>query len=302
MWRLYSHSNISRGASPYVLLNIFRTWILPLFDYGSCIWIFLIFDGDVQLDKKPSRGYIKVFNKLDTLYMRCCKLILGVPTSSRNISVLVRLGFLPLRFHFVWRALVWYLKAYHGRASRVVQRQLFEFFEDDEIWFQSSFYNPAYRMLLFLRRVSCINFWGIPVDKVSEPIRDALFKVANNFWSNLDISPHVRVIHPIWQFKKFSRICHSRHTNAIFHSCALGRGRLQEFLFSCGTAPHPNCCLGCADRENTYHVFISCPQRKEKRNFLKKKFDDLSIAFNLTNLFTNEKIQIDVEKFIKEIF
>ena len=140
------------------------------------------------------------------------------------------------------------------------------------------------------------------MDKVSEPIRDALFKVANNFWSNLEVSPHVRIIHPIWMFKKFPRICHSRHTNAIFHSCALRRGRLQDYLFSCGATPHPNCSLGCEDRETTYHVFIECPRRKEKRKLLKKKFHEFSITFNLTNLFTNEKIQIDVEKFIKEIF
>ena len=82
----------------------------------------------------------------------------------------------------------------------------------------------------------------------------------------------------------------------------LGKGRLQEFLFSCGAAPHPNCSLGCNDRETTYHVFIKCSRREEKRKLLKKKFDDLNIIFNLTNIFTNEKIQIDVEKFIHEIF
>ena len=137
-------------------------------------------------------------------------------------------------------------------------------------------------MLLYLRGVSGLNFWGIPVDKVSEPIRDALSKVANNYWNNLDVSPHVRIMHPIWKFRKFSRICHSRYTNAIFHSCALGRSRLLDYSFSCGATPHPNCFLGYENQETTYHVFIECPGRKEKRKLLKKKFHELSITFNVS--------------------
>ena len=127
-------------------------------------------------------------------FVRCCKLILGVPKSSRSISVLVRLGLLPLRFHFVWRALVWYLKAYHGKASKVVQKQLLRFFDDDEIWFSSCFYIPTYRMLRFLQSVSGINFWGVNLDKVSDIIRDTLFKVANQTWIKSDASANVKII------------------------------------------------------------------------------------------------------------
>ena len=227
---------------------------------------------------------------------------MGVPKSSRSISVLVRLGLLPLRFHFVWRALVWYLKAYHGKASKVVQKQLLRFFDDDEIWFSSCFYNPAYRMLRFLQSVSSINFWGVNLDKVSDIIRDTLFKVANQTWIKSDASANVKIIHPEWKYKKFNRICHSRYTNAIFHSCALGRGRLNDFLFVCKAAPHPNCSLGCDDREDTLHVFISCDKRKEKRATLKEKFQKKKIEFNLKNIFNNDKTQLDVEKFIKELF
>ena len=58
MWRLYKHSNVKDGASPYVLLSIFKTWILPHFEYGACIWIFSIFDGTIDMDREPSSGYI----------------------------------------------------------------------------------------------------------------------------------------------------------------------------------------------------------------------------------------------------
>ena len=77
---------------------------------------------------------------------------------------------------------------------------------------------------------------------------------------------------------------------------------LQEFLFSCGAAPHPNCSLGFEDREDTYHVFISCDKRKDKRATLIKQFQEKKIEFNLKNIFKNDKTQLDVEKFIKELF
>lgn len=302
MWRLYNHGNISTGASPYVLLNIFRTWILPLFEYGSCLWIFIVFDRDVCLGKAPDRGYITVFNKLDSLYAKCCKLILGVPISSCNISVYVRLGILPLRFHLVWRALVWYLKASHGSASKVVQRQLFSYYENDEIWMRSCFYNPAFRILSYLGRHIDVSFWGVRIEKASMLIRESLFKEADIFWRSSETPAEIKSIHPKWIYFKFNRINHSRFTSSLFHSCVLGRAKFRGFLHKCGSAPAPVCRQGCPDLEDIHHVFFHCHKSKKKINELKKKFEEKKINFNLHCMFTSPEIQIDVEKFLYEFF
>lgn len=304
MWRLYNHSNISKGASPFILFNIFRIWLLPLFDYGSCLWIFMVFDGDVELDKKPARNYITAFSKLESLYVKCCKIILGVPTSSCSVCVLVRLGLLPLRFHYVWRALVWYLKAYNGSASVVVQRQLLSFYAEDEIWYKSCFYNHAYRMLSYLNSITGVNFWALNSKKASTLIRNALFSEANKFWSHFAVNKVIKVIHPEWKFFRFNRVSHSRLTSSFYHSCAVGRGKFNGFLHKINAAPLPNCRLGCGNDhiEDIRHVFFDCQMNKEKVDKLKKLFEEKKIDYNLQNIFCENRSQIDVEKFLYEFF
>ena len=304
MWRLYNHSNISKGASPYTLLSIFRIWLLPLFDYGSCLWIFLVFDGNVELGRKPSRKYITVFSKLESLYVKCCKLILGVPGNSCSVGVLVRLGVLPLRFHYAWRALVWYLKAYDGSASMIVQRQLNDFYRDDEIWYKSCFYNHAFRMLSYLSSVSGVNFWALNNNKkASRLIRDALFLVASNYWVNFEGNCVTKAIHPDWKSCKFNRVCHSRFTSSIYHSCAVGRGKFNGFLHKISASPSPFCRLGCTNiDEDLQHVFFDCVKNKEKIKKLKEKFIKKKFDYNLRNIFNEKKMQIDVERFLYNFF
>ena len=141
LWRIFNHSNYTNGSSPYTLLFIFRTWLLPIIDYGSCLWIFSVFDGTVTMNSRASRGYVTVFKKLSGLYARICKSILGVPSSTCTVAVYVRLGILPLRYHLSLRALVWYLRCYHGKASQVVQKQLFHLYSHDEDWMNTCFIN-----------------------------------------------------------------------------------------------------------------------------------------------------------------
>ena len=239
---------------------------------------------------------------MEPLYAKCHKLILGVPTSTCNISVFVRLGVLPLRFHLLRRALVWYLKAYHGEASKAVQDQLFSFYENDEIWMHSCFYNPSFRELCRLNSISDINLWSVKPMKASILIRDAFYSEVNNFWQNFQCPPDIKIIHPSWKFSRFNKFCHSRYTCSIFHSCALGRGKLYGFLYKCGSAPSPNCRLGCPDHEDIAHVFIKCTQNQDKINNLKEQFKKSKLIYNLETIFTNPKDQIDVQKYLYDYF
>jgi len=305
MWRLYNHGNISKGSSPFILLNIFRIWLLPLFDYGSCLWVFLVFDGNVEVDRKPSQKYRSAFSKLESLYVKCCKIILGVPSSSSSVGVLVRLGLLPLRFHYVWRALVWYLKAYNGSASMIVQRQLNDFYCDDEIWYKSCFYNHAFRKLSYLSSISGVNFWVLNNSKKSSKlIRDALFSEANIYWGSFPGNCVTKAIHPEWKFLRFNRVCHSRFTSSVYHSCAVGRGKFNGFLHKISASPSPFCRLGCGQNsvEDLQHVFFDCLKNKEKIDKLKEKFKEKKIDYNVQNLFSENKMQIDVERFLYEFF
>jgi len=113
-----------------------------------------------------------------------------------------------------------------------VQRQLFSFYDDDEVWFESCFYNHAFRMLSYLYRVTGVNFWELKSKKASMQIRDALFSEANKFWNSFPENTIIKTIHPTWKFSHFSRISHSRLTCSFYHSCAVGRGKFNGFYIS----------------------------------------------------------------------
>jgi len=207
-----------------------------------------------------------------------------------------------LRYHLAWRALVWYLRSYHRLASKVLKEQLFAFYDDDEIWNNCCFYNPAFRMLFSLRDHSPLSFWDVRIDKASKLVRDALFAEASGFWVTYKSCPTMHLVHPVWKGATLSKICHSRFSNSLFQRCILDRAKLNGFLYKISASSHPNCSLGCLEREDLNHVLFTCPKRLKKRKELKKKFKDLKIEFNLKNIFDHAKTQIYVEKFILDIF
>jgi len=172
--------------------------------------------------------------------------------------VYVRLGVLPLRCHLCLRALVWYLRGFHGKAGIVVQKQLFQMYADDEVWMNTCFYQPCYLMLRRLSAFSGVNFWEVPLYKVSNVIRDAMFSELTHFWSGDLTTTDTHLIHPIWRYFKFSRICHSRTSSVLFHKCVLGRAPFRHFLHRCSKHNSPLCRGGCNLEETLSHVFFHC--------------------------------------------
>ena len=114
-WRLHKHSNFRYGATPRTLHVIFLTWLSPLFDYGSCVWIFRMYRSSaLHYSCQPDRGYRAIYKKLNSLYMGFLRNVLSVPDSTSNLAVLVRLGVMPLNYMLAFRSAVWYLKLIKG--------------------------------------------------------------------------------------------------------------------------------------------------------------------------------------------
>ena len=193
---------------------------------------------------------------------------MGVPRSTCTVAVYVRLGILPLRYHLSLRTLVWYLRCYHGKASLVVQKQLFHLYSRDEDWMNTCFYQPSYLMLKRLSRLSGADFWSVPLHKVANSIRDSMFLELSIFWDSVESSDITHLIHPQWCHFKFSRKFHSRPSSVQYHSCVLGRAHFRSFLHRCGKTQSPNCRFGCNHVEDISHVFFVCPHFDSDR----KKF------------------------------
>ena len=135
----------------------------------------------------------------------------------------------------------------------------------------------------------------------SNVIRDAMFSELNYFWSR-DLTADTHLIHPIWNYFKFSRICHSRTSSVLFHKCALGRAPFRQFLHRCGKHASPMCRGGCMTKETLSHVFLQCKYFNDQRKELTKLCEEKNLEFNLINLFTIESLQLKVKKIILKCF
>lgn len=218
MWRLYKHSNTSDGDHSYVLIiniqnmdfTIFWIWMLGLdffqFSMAKYIW-----------EAKSSSGYVALFDRLPRLYYKCLKIVCGLSTSTCHISVCARLSILLLMYHLSLRSLVWYLTAYYWLARSVLRGQLFNFYQDDQIWRNTYFYTPSFHLLKRFGRFSKLCFWSAKIDKVSKIISDSMFEELSIFGENFNPESFVHTVHPKWNFFRLSQACHGRYSCNLYH-------------------------------------------------------------------------------------
>ena len=89
-WRLDKHKNFRYGASPRTLQVIFLTWFSPLFDYGSCVWIFRLYRSScLHYSCEVDHGYKTIFGNLNSLYIGYMRNILGVPDKTSHLAILL---------------------------------------------------------------------------------------------------------------------------------------------------------------------------------------------------------------------
>ena len=99
------------------------------------------------------------------------------------------------------------------------------------------------------------------IDDFSIALRDCIFDELTQRW---ELCPHARichVIHPRWEFLRWSRLIFSRQTISSYHQIAVGRGKFGDrFKYSKDKrSSNPNCKLGCSVISSVHHFFFDCP-------------------------------------------
>ena len=87
-----------------------------------------------------------------------------------------------------------------------------------------------------------------------------------------------------------------------YHSVAVGRGRFKSLLFKYGKTNSQSCRFCDIEDETENHIFFCCPVLSDCRKILHKACKSLDVEFNLKNLFTNPKLQRNVESYLYDIF
>ena len=273
-WRVFNHSNINTGVSPRTLEIIFSSWLFPVIEYGSVIWIFRI-KKHFHYSYPILSCYKKIFTLLEVLYNNIAKAIWGVDKSASNNATLVRLGWMPLDYRLAYRACIWYMKISLGLAGLALTNQYarLSHISNDEAWAKSGFYRPAHD---FIKRLDPSLLTLTSIDEFRSILRDCIFDELTQRWGNC---PHARICHAVGRGKFGDRFKYSKDKR----SC------------------NPNCKFGCSVISSVHHFFFDCSYCIDDILNLQDICARKRIAYDLKNLFTQPCLQIRVELFLKKI-
>ena len=304
-WRVTNHSNPAYGASPRTLEIIFSTWLFPIIEYGSPVWIFRL-KKFFHYDFPVVSPYITVWKKMNSFYMQMCKSILGVDFSTSDLAALVRMGWMPLDYAIGYRAIIWLVKIRLGKAGNSLLRQHERIFNplNDEVLGTSSYYKPAFdfasRLISYMP--DDIDFWKLNDIKLMKRLLfDAIYVELDTWWKKSDEALFCHEIHKSWKPIKWKRKCYSRRGSSLFHQVAVDRGKLNyRAKYSKNRFQSVNCRYGCNLMETPTHVFLYCPVAKRKLASLRSLCFDFGIDYSLETLFTDPRLQVDMERFLQD--
>ena len=300
-WRVFNHRSPVTGSSPKSLEIIFHSWLFPILEYGSPVWIFQI-KSCFHYSYPVLSCYADVFSRLTVLFHRLAKAILGVDKTTTNVATLVRLGWMPLDYWLAYRACIWYMKIRLGLAGVALKNQYAAFScrSNDDVWSRTCFYKPAHDLIVRLdpTLLDCID---LPTFRTR--LRDCIFDELTVFWQGC---PHARichVIHPSWSRVRWSRLIFSRRTCSLYHQIAVGRGKLgnRRIYSKFKRKGRAFCRHGCNCIETAEHVFLGCPFYKDDIRDLHTICKRRGINYDLKNLFTRSCLQSRVEMFLGKL-
>ena len=131
---------------------------------------------------------------------------------------------MPLDYRLAYRACIWYMKIRLGLAGVALTNQYawLSHISNDESWAKSGSYRLAHD---FIKRLDPSLLTLTSIDEFRSTLRDCIFDELTQRCGNC---PHARlchVIHPRWEFEKWSRLIFSRQTISSYHQIAVGRGK-----------------------------------------------------------------------------
>ena len=150
------------------------------------------------------------------------------------MSVLVRLGWLPLEFQLALNACCWYLRIVRGDAGVALKKLAGDLFTDTDCfwnpaWSRTIFFKPAHDLLHRLNGLLSddIDIFKLPISAAKVSIKEAMFLELGNSWNSYKFSAFSKIIHPEWIPRRLNRKMLCKRTNVCYHNFAVGRGLVE---------------------------------------------------------------------------
>ena len=252
--------------------------------YGCAVWIFKVFDS-FEVDDKPCRPYGGLWKKLESLYGKCARLVLGTNENSSYYANLVVIGWLPLRYVLMFDAMVWLHKIRNGdnECTELLER----IYDDDECWVTSVFFRPSYLCVKFFENLfnrdkdigQHVSFLTLSLDKFKECLLSAMVSKINNFWSNSSVAVHTRSLVKVWRLKNSENFVLSRNHQKFCTRLFFSQNDLNYFKYEKLNKGTDGKCRKCGIYDETpLHVLRDC----ERENFMEEYYVN-----GIENIFSN---------------
>jgi len=299
-FRFNDHACSKYGCNPCTLAVIFLLWVLPHLCYGSELWIFKI-KTKVHRSKRPRKKYEKAFMKMQQLYMKCARRILGARGNPSDDAVLVRLGWLPLDYLLMGRAILWVLKGRAGKAGPALSNLItrWDSSEKSRNGIGACVISPAMRAIERLQPyVADTNFLSASMKHCRTALRKAMFAELTEYWENATTGRFTYSLHPMWTNRKLPLSMHSKLSHSWYHSIALGMGPFNDRMKKIRVRGNSLCRYGCNENEDANHVFMKCDAVKSSRLKIRKICDHRNLKFDLKTILCEGAIHIEAERLI----
>jgi len=225
-WRVYNHTCRKTGSSARSTLLIYRTWILPIIDYGSATWIFRV-KPEIGLDKEPSNGYRTLWHQLNRIHIGLIKSCLGLNKPVFGLSALVISGMMPLDYHLAYRAATFYYKIQNRLAGTALTEQYHHFKADEETWKLTSFYQPCEHFIQQMNKHSEQDLLGMQsVTSFQTELKRCIYKDLTMFWQQTPHGKATRELRMEWNDLKQPVAIQSRRAETMYYQMLSGKDDL----------------------------------------------------------------------------
>ena len=308
-WKLRNDTHNLYSAT---LKNKFYAWVFPHFLNSAPLWIFQCFKV-IFCNSEPVYGYKTIYKKMNSLYIECGRLILGVSSKVDAFAVLCRLNWLPLNYVLATQSIFWLFRLKKIPNSKV-SRLFFALKDDlfyDQQWGDSIFFKPAWDMLKRLEKnynvknKTDIDFYEeSDIIKFKKLIKESAFYEFNDFWNKFDGRHTFNYFSESkYNLKRISSTTYSREAEKLYYSLSFKQNFLNKWNFTGNSSikSDTDLCRFCKNNiEDVEHILCECSSLDYSVQQIACSYN--KVELNTKNLLGNVKMKYDVEKFLVKNF
>ena len=250
-----------------------------------------------RYDEPVVRGYGDAWKKLNSLYRRCGRWILGVHPNTSGEAVLVRLGWLSLDYLLALHGLKLFIKLFHGHGNVALQTSTVERGNDPKGLGHGVFFKRAHEFLKYLNANNDKNLFSEGILRDDRPLREALFRDLNRCWANYEGAEQTRELHPQWMVTKVNLGMSCKIGTSLLHGACCGTGVLRCDLRRSGLVISDMCRKGCQKKETLNHIILQCSHFTKCRRKLIKECRNLKLDVTVQNAMCHPCLHLITEEF-----